>query len=90
MPSLTLSHTVYPQAVAKVMISMPQDLLDRIDDLAAKRGLTRSGFLQELAERELGAAEGKRRAEIRRLLELATGPHGGNATQIIREDRDSR
>jgi metal-responsive CopG/Arc/MetJ family transcriptional regulator len=72
------------------MISMPQDLLDRVDDLAAKRGLTRSGLLQDLAERELDAAEEKRRAEMRRLLELATGPHGGNATQIIREDRDSR
>ncbi len=90
MPILASSNTVYTHPVAKVMISLTQDLLDRLDDLAAKRGLTRSGLLQELAERELDAAEEKRRAEMRRLLELATGPHGGNATQLIREDRDSR
>jgi len=90
MPVLASSNTVYPLSVAKVMISMSQDLLDRLDDLAAKRGTTRSGLLQELAERELDAAEENRRAEIRRLLELATGSYGGDATRLIREDRDSR
>jgi metal-responsive CopG/Arc/MetJ family transcriptional regulator len=76
--------------VAKVMISLSQDLLERIDELAAKRGLSRSGLLQSLAERELDLAEERRRAEMKRLLELATSPKGGNATQMIREDRDSR
>lgn len=42
---------------AKVMISLPGDLLARVDRAAARRGTTRSGFLQEAARRELGWAD---------------------------------
>jgi metal-responsive CopG/Arc/MetJ family transcriptional regulator len=76
--------------MAKVMISFPGELLERVDALARERGLTRSGLLQNLAERELDALEDEERAEMRRLLELATKPMGGNATKMIREDRNSR
>ncbi len=76
--------------MAKVMISFPDALLRRVDELAKERGTTRSGLLQGLAERELEWLEDTERAEMRRLLELATRPRGGNATQLIREDRDSR
>lgn len=72
------------------MISFPGELLERLDALAKERGLTRSGLLQNLAERELDALEDEERAEMRRLLELATKPMGGNATKMIREDRNSR
>jgi metal-responsive CopG/Arc/MetJ family transcriptional regulator len=87
---MTVGNTVYPRSVAKVMISFPDDLLKRVDELAKKRGLTRSGLLQNLAERELDYLEDEERAEMRRLLELATRPMGGDATKMIREDRDSR
>lgn len=87
---LTPGNTVYTHPVAKVMISIPDQLLSRLDQLAKKRGQTRSGLLQALAERELEYFEDEERAEMRRLLELATGRLGGNATQLIREDRDSR
>ncbi len=90
MPVLAPSNTVYPQSMAKVMISMPDALLKQIDELAKERGTTRSGLLQALAERELLWLEDEERAEMRRLLELATKPMGGNAAQLIREDRDSR
>ena len=90
MPVLVPSNTVYTRPMAKVMISIPDDLLERIDELAKKRGATRSGLLQALAERELLWLEDEERAEMRRLLELATKPMGGNAAQLIREDRDSR
>lgn len=36
------------------MISMPDDLLERVDREAARRNTTRSGFLQDAAARELG------------------------------------
>jgi metal-responsive CopG/Arc/MetJ family transcriptional regulator len=87
---MTTGNTVYLQSVAKVMISFPDELLKRVDELAKKRGLSRSGLLQNLAERELDYLEDEERAEMRRLLELATRPMGGNATKMIREDRDSR
>jgi metal-responsive CopG/Arc/MetJ family transcriptional regulator len=73
------------------MISIPDDLLDRLDAQAKSIGQTRSGFLQDLAEQELGSAEDGRRQEVERLLDLlAAEPLGGNAAEIIREARDSR
>jgi len=39
--------------MAKVMISMPDELLDRVDERVRERGTSRSAFLRELAEREL-------------------------------------
>jgi metal-responsive CopG/Arc/MetJ family transcriptional regulator len=90
MATVTVGNTVYTHSVAKVMISFPDGLLSRVDELAKERGTTRSGLLRDLAERELEFIEDEERGEMRRLLELATKPMGGNATQLIREDRDSR
>lgn len=87
---MTTGNTVYPRSVAKVMISFPDELLKRVDALSKERGLTRSGLLQNLAERELDFLADEARAEMRRLLELATKPRGGDGTRMIREDRDSR
>jgi metal-responsive CopG/Arc/MetJ family transcriptional regulator len=73
------------------MISIPDDLLVRIDSCARAVGETRSGFLRHLAERELKVESSARRREVERLLDLlAAEPLGGNAAQIIREERDSR
>ena len=53
-----LLHDGYPQAilsyVAKVLISIPGDLLARVDREAASRGDTRSDFFQDAARRALG------------------------------------
>lgn len=40
--------------MAKVLISLPDELLDRLDREARRRNDTRSGFLQKAARRELG------------------------------------
>jgi metal-responsive CopG/Arc/MetJ family transcriptional regulator len=75
--------------MAKVMISIPDDLLERIDAQVEAEHATRSGFLQRLAEHEL-AATGQR--QQRRIEELLGEPVrlGGDATKLIREDRESR
>ena len=86
---ITVSNTVYTRPVAKVMISIPDDLLTRLDALARERHATRSGFLQQLAERELQSDTERRRKEVERLLDLATAPMGGDAAKLIREDRES-
>jgi metal-responsive CopG/Arc/MetJ family transcriptional regulator len=77
--------------VAKVMISMPDDLLDLLDAQARANRETRSGFLRRLAERELDAAQSREREELEELLDKATvhGGMGGDAAQLIREDRES-
>lgn len=91
MPVLTPSNTVYTHPVAKVMISIPDKLLKRIDDHVEAAHQTRSGFLQRLAELELERTERRDRGEIEQLLgEIQPLDFGGaSAAQLIREDRDS-
>ena len=91
MPILTPSHTVYTHPVAKVMISIPDKLLERLDSQARSNRETRSGFLQRVAERELERAERHDRDEIERLLDqIQPIDFGGvSAAQLIREDRES-
>jgi metal-responsive CopG/Arc/MetJ family transcriptional regulator len=71
------------------MISIPDDLLERLDAQARASRETRSGYLQRLVEREVKAGEKHRREEVVRLLDLATAPMGGDAAKLIREDRES-
>jgi hypothetical protein len=81
-------NTLYTHPVAKVMISVPDDLLERLDAQARANRETRSGYLRRLAERELASSEAGRRKEIEDLL----GPPmhmGGDAARLIREDRES-
>jgi metal-responsive CopG/Arc/MetJ family transcriptional regulator len=75
--------------MAKVMISLPDELLTRLDDHARRRGTTRSGLLRELAERELLIDSDNRRRGIARLL-AAAGSHGGDNAQQVRKQRRAR
>jgi hypothetical protein len=92
MPVLTAGNTVYTHPVAKVMISIPDALLERHDARAKAGGESRSGMLQRLAEQELERTGGHDREEIEQMLgELQPLDFGGvSAAQLIREDRDSR
>jgi HicB_like antitoxin of bacterial toxin-antitoxin system len=89
MPTLTSGNTVYTHPVAKVMISIPDKLLERIDAHARASRETRSGFLRRVAERELLEGEGLQRRQLEELLGPPV-PMGGEAARLIREDRDSR
>lgn len=86
--TITSGNTVYTHPVAKVMISMPDDLLDRLDAQARANRETRSGFLRRLAERELDAERAHQRKELEDLLGPPV-PLGGEAAKLIREDRES-
>ena len=88
MPTTLSGNTVYTHPVAKVMISIPDDLLERLDARARASQETRSGLLRRLVERELSVENARRRKEFEELL----GPPvnlGGKAAQMIREDRES-
>jgi len=70
------------------MISIPDEMLERIDAHVRDSRETRSGFLRRLAEREIDAENAKLRREFEDLL----GPPvamGGDAAKLIREDRES-
>lgn len=95
MPVLTSGNTVYTHPVAKVMISIPDKLLERLDLRAKEVGVSRSGFLQHLVEREVEVGEQRRREELNRLwdevrIEVpADRPDLLDVAHLIREDRES-
>lgn len=90
MPVLSVRHTGYTHPVAKVLISIPDQLLERVDAFAKGSGETRSGFLRRLAERELEALDRREDKEIGRLLDsLDIDLGGADIAQVIREDRES-
>jgi HicB-like antitoxin of HicAB toxin-antitoxin system len=94
MAVLTSGNTVYTHPVAKVMISIPDRLLERLDAHAEAARETRSGFLQRVAERELEAADRRRREEVKDLMEQISALEPGDdpgvdVVQLIREDRES-
>jgi metal-responsive CopG/Arc/MetJ family transcriptional regulator len=77
-------------SVAKVMISLPDELLERIDSRASVLRESRSGFLRRSAERRLAAERPRRsRREMEELLDRATGNFDDDAVKLIREDRES-
>jgi hypothetical protein len=82
--------------MSKVLVSLDDRLLKRIDRTAKSRGLTRSAYLAELAERDLANAEGPGadpgvRAALRELDRLFAEAGGsGDSTAAIRAARDSR
>ena len=76
-----------------MMISMPEDLLKRVDSAAKQRKTSRSGFLRAAAEREMERPERDpeaMQAAIERLRESFGEAPPGDSTEWIRDDRDSR
>ena len=81
--------------MAKVLVSLNDALLRRIDRIARSRGLSRSAYLSQLAERDAarvsgpGASPDARRA-LARLDELFGGSPAGESTTALRAERDAR
>lgn len=82
--------------MAKVLISMDEKLLERLDREAAERGLSRSALISELAAKGLGEPLGPgARPEIREALRRADDLFSdladtGDSTDWIRTERDAR
>jgi len=75
--------------MAKVMISIPDSLLERIDAHAQAHRTSRSAFLREAAQLQLTLKDEARRDRIRRLL-ADPGHHGGNTVEYIKQMRRER
>lgn len=77
--------------VAKVMVSLPDDLLREIDSEATRRGTTRSGLLREVAEerfRDRSLRRARRMAAIDTEGQSASG-QGGHVSELIKATRPS-
>jgi hypothetical protein len=81
--------------MAKVLVSLDDALLRRIDRVARSRGISRSAYLAELARRDAarlsgpGADPGARQA-LARLDELFKRSPAGDSTAVLRSERDAR
>lgn len=79
----------------KVLVSIDDRLLDRLDKQAAKEGLSRSAYIARLADRELNARQGPgRAAQVSRALNsldrlFAREGIQDESTQLIRSERDA-
>jgi hypothetical protein len=81
--------TGYTPLMAKVMVSLPDDLLKAVDIEAERRGTTRSGLLRELAEESLRRRTTyrvERMAQIDVLDGLITG-HQGGVAELVKTNR---
>ena len=78
--------TGYTRGMAKVMISLPDQLLARLDAQAAQRGSTRSATIRDLAEEALGEREQLLARRMGALDGHATG-HGGDVAAVLKAGR---
>jgi ribbon-helix-helix CopG family protein len=81
--------------IAKVLLSIDDSLLDRIDRAARARGLSRSAYLSQLAGQDLGDAVGPgRRPSVREALSaleaLFVAAPPGDAAAELRAEREAR
>ena len=79
-----------------MLVSIDDRLLERIDQVVRSRGQSRSGYLAELARRDLAVAAGPgRRARVGRALrrlDTLFRERGvvGDATALVRAEREAR
>ncbi|MFZ5851577.1 MAG: ribbon-helix-helix protein, CopG family [Actinomycetota bacterium] len=81
--------------MAKVLVSLDDALLRRIDRLAKAGGLSRSAYLAGLAARDLARVGGPGRTNtarraLSRLDELFAAAPPEESTAVLRAERDAR
>jgi hypothetical protein len=72
--------------MAKVMVSLPDDLLAEVDAEAQRDGTTRSAVMRDFANTALRRRRESRAAAMRSLLS-DTSPHGGRAAELVKATR---
>jgi hypothetical protein len=81
----------YTQSMAKVMVSLQDDLLAAIDAEAARRNTSRSGLLATAARHELARRDSTQmEAAIARSEERFRSAGSFEAAELVRNDRDTR
>jgi hypothetical protein len=76
----------YTCCMAKVMVSLPDDLLAEVDAEAQRGGTTRSAVMREFADAALRRRREGRATAMRSLLSDAS-PHGGRAAELVKATR---
>ncbi len=81
--------------MAKVLVSLDDRLLERLDHEAAHRGVSRSALIADLAAKGLGEPLGpgatpRAQAALRHIRELLRDAPPGDSTPWFRAERDAR
>jgi predicted transcriptional regulator len=77
--------------MAKILVSIPDDLLERVDREAQRRSTTRSALLQHAAQRELGWPDPEAiDTAIERGRAALAGAGSFESAKVIRRDREAR
>jgi steroid delta-isomerase-like uncharacterized protein len=76
----------YTASMAKVMVSMPDDLLSEVDAEASRLGTSRSAVLRQFADSALRGRRTDRAAAMAALLRH-TARHGGAAAERVKATR---
>jgi predicted transcriptional regulator len=81
----------YTAPMAKVMISLPDELLEHIDHEAERRRSSRSALLQEAARRELGWPDpAALDTAVARARKAMAGAGAFESAELVRAERDAR
>lgn len=83
-------YSPYDRGMAKVMVSLPDDLLAEIDRVARTRGSTRSGLLADAARRELARRDPEALRAIMDRMKIRAAKYGVPTAADVRADRDER
>ncbi|HEY2716067.1 MAG TPA: hypothetical protein VGI73_07590 [Solirubrobacterales bacterium] len=80
--------------MAKVLVSMPDELLRQIDQRSKELGETRSGYLRGLVEADIEDDERRGREKAKRIMDSIRAEFRENeppidVAKMIREDRES-
>jgi metal-responsive CopG/Arc/MetJ family transcriptional regulator len=80
--------------MAKVLVSMPDDLLRELDLRVKDMGESRSGYLRRLVEADIEEDERRGRKEAKRIMdeiraEFRDDEPPVDVVKLIREDRES-
>lgn len=73
--------------MAKVMVSMPDELLAEVDAEAARLGSTRSAVLRGFAEAAMQQRRQARAEAIAELIDRHAAGHGGNVAERLKAAR---
>lgn len=81
----------YNPGMSKIMVSLPEDLVRRLDEEARKRATSRSALIALAARRELSRSDPEAvSAAIARSEERFRRMGAFEAAELVRSDRESR
>ena len=78
--------------MAKVMVSLPDDLLRQLDAEAQQRGTTRSGLLRDYVQEGMQRRTDERVRRMKEILAepVSSDPTSGDVVELLKKERQER